>query len=79
MTALVSLAPGTRRGRLRQARRRRSPYPLPIARQSAGARTGGLRAAKPDVVGLLRWRALYAKRQREHIRRFSRSTSGRPP
>jgi hypothetical protein len=29
-----------------------------------------LRAAKPEIVALLRWRILYAHREGEHVRRF---------
>jgi hypothetical protein len=35
-----------------------------------------LRAAKPEIVALLRWRALYARRQREHIRSFRGQPAG---
>jgi hypothetical protein len=33
-----------------------------------------LRAAKPEIVALLRWRVVYAKSQREHIRSFRQGT-----
>ena len=38
-----------------------------------------LKAAKPEIAALLRWRVLYAKREHEHVRSFrEHALSGQP-
>jgi hypothetical protein len=75
MTALVALAPGARRGRLGQARRRRRSYPCRSRGKASVRVLEALRADKPEIVTLPLARHLPPSRARARDFRAKMATA----